>query len=130
MSNKSKPVWLDRRVARPAPYLMLCLNSTELGKVSRKLLGAKLIFPLYGAVCHTFSRPDTSDICAIISLSKQAQKKCTSLEITGLLIHEAVHVWQAYLEDMGEISPGAEQEAYAIQAIAQELLFEYERRTL
>lgn len=48
--------------------------------------------------------------------------------MAGMLIHEAVHVWQAYSANMGETNPGDEQEAYAIQSISQELLAEYARR--
>ena len=50
------------------------------------------------------------------------------MEVAGLLIHEAVHVWQGYARDLGEDNPGDEQEAYAIQSIAQELLAEFARR--
>jgi hypothetical protein len=39
-----------------------------------------------------------------------------------------VHVWQQHCEDIGERNPGSEQEAYAVQAIAQELMAEYGRR--
>lgn len=128
MSKKSNPVWLDRRIAKPAPYLILCLSEKEFTKVIGKLTKQVLLFPTSGALCTTLTRPDSNELCAIVSLSKQAQGR-SAVEISGLLVHEAVHVWQAYAEDIREDSPAIEQEAYAIQSISQELLAEYERRT-
>lgn len=40
----------------------------------------------------------------------------------GLIVHEAVHVWQQALEAIGEDKPSSEFEAYAIQGITQDLL--------
>lgn len=120
--------WLARRVAKPGPYLTLCLSKEELRVASKRLTDDVMPFPMSGALCSTFTNKGTNELCAIVSLSEVAQKNRNAIEMAGLLIHEAVHVWQAYIEHMGETNPGDEQEAYAIQAISQELLAEYSRR--
>lgn len=50
-------------------------------------------------------------------------------QIMGLLLHECVHVWQFFLERIGEDSAGREIEAYSLQEIFQNLLAEYDRQT-
>lgn len=62
-------------------------------------------------------RPDhvESGICCIVCMD--GYQEHSPVEIAGLLVHEAVHVWQRYCESMGEESPGAEQEAYGIQPL-------------
>jgi len=125
---KVKYKWLHRRVAKLGPFLTLCLSKEEQDHVTKKLLSRSLDFPVDGAHCHTFGNITTNELCAVVSVSKASQERCNSIELVGLLIHEAVHVWQRYAEDMGETSPGTEQEAYAIQGISQELLDEYARR--
>ena len=49
----------------------------------------------------------------------------SSIEIAGLLVHEAVHIWQTDCDRRGERTPSAEYEAYAIQWISQQLLAAY-----
>lgn len=46
--------------------------------------------------------------------------------IYGLLLHEAVHIWQRTKQLMGEREPSVEFEAYSIQRIAQDLFFMYQ----
>ena len=45
----------------------------------------------------------------------------TLIEVHGLLLHEAVHIWQRIKKLMGEKEPSTEFEAYSIQRIAQDL---------
>lgn len=120
--------WLDRRVAKQGPYLTLVLSDKELDKAIKPLTKQKLRFPVNGAICFILENHD-GDLCAVIALSCKVQNHCSAIEIAGLLIHEAVHVWQAYAHDViNEKDPSSEQEAYAIQGISQELLAEYARR--
>lgn len=50
------------------------------------------------------------------------------LEVITLLVHEAVHVWQATKAVLGEDEPSVEFEAYAIQNISHRLIDEYDRQ--
>jgi len=52
-------------------------------------------------------------------------KANSSLDICGLLTHEAVHVARDYFDQIGETYPASEQMAYAIQYIAQRLMEAY-----
>ncbi|WP_284086984.1 hypothetical protein [Acinetobacter pittii] len=61
---------------------------------------------------------------AVVQLGDTSERKF--IEIYGLLLHEAVHVWQKVKKLMGEKEPSSEFEAYSIQAIAQDLFKMYE----
>ncbi|MDN8221785.1 hypothetical protein QZK02_06335 [Acinetobacter baumannii] len=61
---------------------------------------------------------------AIVQIGDTADKDL--LQVYGLLLHEAVHVWQIVKRRMGEREPSVELEAYSIQAIAQDLFEMYE----
>lgn len=125
---KQKYKWLNRRVAKQGPYLTLCLNQDELSHALRGMTKEHIAFPTTGATCTTLTHDKTGELCAVVSVSKHSQENCNAIEMAGLLVHEAVHVWQRYAEDLGETRPGTEQEAYAVQGISQELLMEYARR--
>ncbi|MEF0130076.1 hypothetical protein [Acinetobacter baumannii] len=61
---------------------------------------------------------------AVVQLGDTSDKE--KIEVYGLLLHEAVHVWQIVKKLMGEREPSSEFEAYSIQAIAQDLFKMYE----
>lgn len=64
------------------------------------------------------------DYLAIVQIGDTSER--TSVEIHGLLLHEAVHIWQRIRQRMGEHSPSTEFEAYSIQAVAQDLFAMFE----
>ena len=64
------------------------------------------------------------DSLAIVQIGDTSKR--TSVEIHGLLLHEAVHIWQRVRQRMGENNPSTEFEAYSIQAIAQDLFAMFE----
>jgi len=121
--------WLDRRISAPGPYLTLCLSEKEY-EGAMKTLKVKHYGPWIStlqasATTHHLSNED-GNLCAVVCLSDYAGRK--PVEVAGLLVHEAVHVWQEYCDFYGEKFPGREQEAYAVQSLAQELMEEFARR--
>ena len=123
-----KARWLSRRIARPGPCLFLALSEAEFISAMRQL---KIKSPPQwvndGADATTHFLVKPSDVACVVSMQNWLGRD--SVEVAGLLVHEAVHVWQEYATNMGERHPGAEQEAYAIQAISQELMAEFARRS-
>jgi hypothetical protein len=124
-----KARWLDRRIAAPGPYLTLCLSEAEYEAAMRDLkckhYGAWISTPQASATTHHLSNHD-GNLCAVVCMNDYAGRN--PVEVAGLLVHEAVHVWQEYCDWYGEKTPGREQEAYAVQTIAQELMAEFARR--
>jgi hypothetical protein len=118
--------WLDRRIAGAGPYLCLCLSQEEFRKVTRHLNAPVIDWLNKGADATTHFFANDGHLTAVVCLGSVAGKDST--QIVSLLVHEAVHVWQEYARSIGERTPGDEQEAYAVQAVSQELMTEYARR--
>ena len=122
---KTKVKWLKRHVAAHGPYLALCTTQEQYNLALKHLkinIQEKYVSDNALATLHTFIHEPEGIVC-IVCINKQDGRKPS--EIIGTLVHEAVHVWQEYAKYIGEDSPGKEQEAYAIQAIAQELVQSY-----
>ena len=123
-----KTKWLDRRIACAGPYLTLCLAQEEFD-AALKYLKVKHAAPYVSegadATAHHLTN-GKGEAVAIICLSNFQNR--SPVEVAGMLVHEAVHVWQNYCQNIGEKEPGREQEAYAIQTISQDLMSEFARR--
>lgn len=121
--------WLDRRIAAPGPYLTLVLSQEEFDAALRHCrvpLGKPWLKTSHAdATTHYLENPK-GDLVCIVALGPHENRN--AIEIAGLLVHEAVHVWQRYADRIGEVNPGSEQEAYGVQSIAQELMAEFARR--
>lgn len=121
--------WLDRRIAAPGPYLTLVLSQEEYERAMRH---CRIKHPgswLKNSHAHAttnFLDNAKGELVAVVSLAEW--KGRDPIEVAGLLVHEAVHVWQEYCSRIGEAAPASEQEAYGVQSIAQELLAEFARR--
>ena len=110
------------------PYFCLCLDEKQYLKQVKKL-GVynynQFVNNGSDATCHYFTNSNNELTC-IVCLSNFDNK--SNIQIYGLLVHEAVHIWQEFKNKIGEINPSVEFEAYAIQSISQELFKSFERQ--
>lgn len=74
------------------------------------------------ACCHTFHDKGVALVCIRPALERDP------IQVAGLLVHEAVHIWQWECKMIGEDEPSIELEAFAIQRISQGLMSEYRRQ--
>lgn len=122
---KRKP-WLDRCLTRCAYYYCLRLSEKEFWEELHHLKMPVGTWPKFvasensHATTHFFEAPDGKR-CVIVTLKDSS--KYDGVQVASLLVHEAVHIWQAHTRAIGSLNDhGDEEEAYAIQSIAQELM--------
>lgn len=75
--------------------------------------------------CWDFRRND-NDQCILVTLGDEADTR-DILEVYGLLVHEATHVMQYMMDNIGESFPSSEFEAYTVQHIALGLMLGYNK---
>lgn len=128
MTEARKVKWLCRDVGAMGPYVALCKSEPEFKAALRHLkitASSEWIRNEHsGATTHFFE--NATGLVSIVCIRPYAKRD--PVEVTGLLVHEAVHIWQEYANYYGEKNPGQEQEAYAIQAIAQRLIADLRRK--
>lgn len=121
--------WLDRGLIY-GPYYTLCLTPTDYHAALKHLgedeLDAFRKTTHANATTHFLYDKDGKQ-CAVVTLSDW--KTRSGIEIAGLLVHEAVHIFQGWCERVGEHTPGSETEAYSVQWISQQLMWEFVRQT-
>lgn len=81
-------------------------------------------YPTSDGAATTFTKDGKTIV--LVTVLDGAERERTLLEMIGIVVHEAAHVWQEVRLAMGEHSPSIEFEAYSMQAITQELLAAFE----
>ena len=126
-----KTVWLDRALTMCAYHYCLCLSEEAFDEeLDRIKLPAwkrtQWISPDMHATTHHFIH-DGKPI-AMVCIRPDFER--TGIQIAALLVHEAVHIWQKHAAYIGSHNDhGDEEEAYAIQNIAQNLMESFEEQT-
>lgn len=116
--------WIERRLL-PSPYVCLALTEEGFHKAMEACnvpedQRGDFITRGKNATTHVLQRGD-GDMACVVCLAGYEER--TPIEVAGLLVHEAVHVWQTLRDDiMSELKPGWECEAYSIQFISQRLM--------
>ena len=108
--------------------IALCIDEKAFEKELRRLRVPGRDWPLFvtgksDATVHYFENA-TSGLIAIVCIRRR--KGISLIQMHALMVHEAVHIWQAHREAIGEKKPGDESEAYAIQNISQALMQAYQ----
>lgn len=130
-SKQKTSNWLNRVLVQSSHHLALCLTEKQFHQKLKELkLPEKDYPPFLGswhshATTHFLVNEAGKSAAAIVCLGDM--KEYDYAEIAALIAHEAVHVWQAVRETLGEKEPSSEFEAYSVQNILQTLLYEYER---
>ena len=124
--------WCDRALV-VSPYCYgLCRTEAEFQQELKRLKIPRSDWPEFmatthaNATVHFFEKTGDIGRCAIVCL--QSSKGFTKAQVYACLAHEAVHIWQAIRDDIGEKYPSSEFEAYSIQAITQNLILAYEEK--
>lgn len=127
---KPKGRWCDRNLLRSPVFYCLVTSPEAFERELKRLELPRAYWPdLLGskwadATTHKIEfkgRPVA--IVAIANFKGRAK-----VDVYGLLIHEALHIWQWIEEILGEVhSP--EMEAYSVQTIAQELMRSFDEQT-
>ncbi len=122
-----KPQWRNRAMVT-APYFTLC-TTEEMFVAETKRLDWKETAEwasTKGARCH-YGRNEDGDLTCVVCV--RDWDKHDPIPVAGMLVHEAVHIFQRWCHEHGEDSPSSEFQAYSIQWLSQELLEEFVRQT-
>jgi hypothetical protein len=122
-------IWHDRGLYISPIKYALCLHEKRFKyELKRLKITEDVPYTLNNAdsTVHYFRHTENNDECCIVCL--RMDRNIELLQVYGLLVHEAVHIWQTITDIIGEKNE-SEFEAYCIQRIAQNLFYSYEKLT-
>lgn len=124
--SKKQSFWLERHLTT-GPHLALCTTNAQFVRALDhckvpKHARPEFMPPNAEGVTVTLESATHGLVCLVCV---RVDKKRNPVRTVGLMVHEAVHVWQSHKSRIGEGDPGDECEAYSIQAIAERLIEAY-----
>jgi hypothetical protein len=122
---RQKVRWLSRSLI-VGPYLAICFTEDEFRGILKYLEIKHYEWPQWitpGADATTHTLGYKNKIATVICI--HIPPEMDPVAVAGLMVHEAVHVFQRYCQSIGEDEPSLEFEAYSIQHISQQFMWEY-----
>ena len=123
-SRRDRVIWCNR--GWYPVYYGFCPSESAWNRELKRLSVKRESYPTVDART-THLENAKGDLCCIVTMRSTKRGEVNAIQRAALFAHEAVHVWQAIRENIDEQSPSHEMEAYAVQAIAQELMLAYEK---
>ncbi len=121
-----KERWLNRGMIT-APYFTLCVTEEQFRELKRKLSwDAGEWAPPNGARTHHGANETGDPVCVVCV---NGWDRHDPIQVASMIVHEAVHVFQEWCREFGEKTPSSEFEAYSIQWISEQLMYEFVRQT-
>lgn len=118
-------VQVDRDLHRCRQQIVLCISE---GQYLAECRAWKIKNPdhwLDNSDCHAMVHhwKRGRDIVAVVCIGNISN--LGEPHITGVIVHEVVHIWKRHVKEIGEDKPSSEFEAYGIQFISVRLLEAY-----
>ncbi len=115
--SKHRVIWCDR--GWQPVYFGFCPSEKAWHRQMETFSATDEPYPDSDGRCTFFTKD--GKVSCIVTIRDGTEAARSTVEIAGLLVHEAAHVWQEVRKAMQEKEPSIEFEAYSMQAIFQEL---------
>lgn len=123
MSRAPRPRYVGRALI-VGPSVALCLTQAifeaELDRLNVPAEDRYKMSVREGAHAATHILKRDGQLIFLVCMQRSRQRTLT--QHYALLVHEAVHIWRAWMSSIGEEHPSEEFEAYSLQAISQGLM--------
>lgn len=117
--------WLERNTL-VLPHLLLCGTEADYKKAVKHCnvhQPGEWLRENFNGCTHTLE--SKGKITCIVCINFEDAAKHPIHEVLGIIAHEGMHVYQSFIESIGERNPSREFEAYSVQMIIQRLFESY-----
>jgi hypothetical protein len=115
--------WIQETlVPLTTPYCLCVSEKQFIDKLKELKVSGGCEFIPHGSdgVTRSFEN-ELGGVCNVVCIHPRC-RKYSEIALWGILTHEAVHIWQHCMYDIGEDHPGGEIQAYGIQQITENLI--------